>query len=67
MCDDEGSAVLHYLHVCPHGAVFWHEPKPLTSCSWQSSQLQYFSEATRPLDPVQYFSLMKIKINSPYF
>lgn len=61
------SAVLHYLQVCRRGAVLWHEPKLLASCLWRSSQLQYFPGATRPLDPVQYFSLMKIKINSPYF
>lgn len=61
------SAVLYYLQVCYFGAIFWQEPKLLAGCLWWSSQLQYFPEATRPLDPVQFFSLMKIKIDSPYF
>lgn len=61
------SAVLCYLQVCHLGAIPWHEPKLLASCSWWSSQLQCFPGATGPLDTAQYFSLMEIKINSPYF
>lgn len=61
------SAALHYRQVCHRGAIFWHEPKPLASHSWWNSQLQYFPGDTRSSDPVHYFSLMKIKINSPSF
>lgn len=53
------------LQVCHFGAISWQEPELLTSCLWWSSQLQSFPGARRLLDPVQCFSVMKIKINSP--
>lgn len=53
------------LQVCHFGASPQHEPKLLTSCLWWSSQLQSFPGASRLLDPVQCFSVMKITINSP--
>lgn len=53
------------LQVCHFGASPWHEPKLLASCLWWSSQLQSFPGARQLLDPVQSFSVMKIKINSP--
>lgn len=52
------------LQVCHFGAISWHEPKPLTSCLWWSSQLPSFPGARRLLDPVQCVSVMKMEINS---
>lgn len=53
------------LQICHFGAISWHEPKLLASCLRWSSQLQSSPGARRLLDPVQCFSVMKIKINSP--
>lgn len=63
MCGSEGQ-------WCPAGLSLWgsspwQEPKLLTSCLCWSSQLQSFPGAWRLLDPVQCFSVMKIKINPP--